>query len=251
MLFRSFLQSLRYVLVGLGVRLEHQMEEVGEVRRQADRLGEEVEHHIEEQIVHPPEEMQPIQDSEVAPEDELEVALPRGWRRGWRVSRPVGVVLGPGEVVPRREQGGVEGSTPPRARRDSMEGSTSPRARSWPAAEQAATMKEIDAFLAAEGLPVRTVGVTEGDGNCWYRALATQVRLAGIPGKPGEHGQLRRAVAEHFRLLPADTRERLEQEVFQGQKRGLANLAWRQQALGIYLDDWGVMAIATTAFLQR
>ena len=62
---------------------------------------------------------------------------------------------------------------------------------------------------------------------------------------------LRRAVAEHTRLLPADTRERLEQEVFQGQKRGLANLAWRQQALGIYLDDWGVMAIATAAFLQR
>ena len=77
------------------------------------------------------------------------------------------------------------------------------------------------------------------------------MRLAGLPGKPTEHGQLRRAVAAHVRHLPAATRQRLEQEVFQGRKRGLANLAWRQQEAGVYLDDWGVMAIATAAFLQR
>ena len=58
-------------------------------------------------------------------------------------------------------------------------------------------------------------------------------------------------MAEHVRRLPAATRQRLEQEVFQGQKRGLANLAWRQQEAGVYLDDWGVMALATAAFLQR
>ena len=58
-------------------------------------------------------------------------------------------------------------------------------------------------------------------------------------------------MAEHVRRLPAATRQRLEQEVFLGQQRGLANLAWRQQEAGVYLDDWGVMALATAAFLQR
>ena len=77
------------------------------------------------------------------------------------------------------------------------------------------------------------------------------MRLAGLPGKPAEHGQLRRAVAKHARHLPAATRQHLEQVVFQGQKKGLANLAWRHKEAGVYLDDWGVMAIATAAFLQR
>ena len=77
------------------------------------------------------------------------------------------------------------------------------------------------------------------------------MRLAGLPGKPAEHGQLRRAVAKQARHLPAAIRQHLEQEVFQGQKRGLANLAWRQQEAGVYVDDWGVMAIVTAAFLQR
>ena len=58
-------------------------------------------------------------------------------------------------------------------------------------------------------------------------------------------------MAKHVRRLPATIRQRLEQEVFQGQKRGLANLAWRQQEAGVYVDDWGVMAIVTAAFLQR
>ena len=161
--------------MGLGRRLEHQAKEVGEVRRQVDRLGEEVEHHVEEQMVHPPEEEQPLQDPAVVPgevevvlREEVEVALPRGWRRGWRVARACRVVLGPGEAVP-RGQGGGGGGSPPGARRESTEG------RRWPAAERATTVAEIDAFLASAGLPVRTVGVTEGDGNCWYRALATQV----------------------------------------------------------------------------
>ena len=183
--------------MGLGRRLEHQAKEVGEMRRQVDRLGEEVEHHVEEQMVHPPE--QPLQDPAVVPgevevvlREEVEVALPRGWRRGWRVTRACRVVLGPGEAVPRgwrrgwrvartcrvvlrpgeavpRRQGGGGGGSPPGARRESTEG------RRWPAAKRAATVAEIDAFLASAGLPVRTVGVTEGDGNCWYRALATQV----------------------------------------------------------------------------
>ena len=84
------------------------------------------------------------------------------------MARPVRVVLRSGEAV-LGGQGGGGGGSSPRARRESTGG------RRWPAAERAATVAEIDAFLAAQGLPVRTVGVTEGDGNCWYRALATQV----------------------------------------------------------------------------
>ena len=75
-LCRSFLRSLwaRLVAWGLGRRLEHQAKEVGEVRRQVDRLGEEVEHHVEGQMVHPPEEVQPLQDPAVVP-GEVEAVL--------------------------------------------------------------------------------------------------------------------------------------------------------------------------------
>ena len=113
-----------------------------------------------------------------------------------------------------------------------------------------ASVAEIDAHLAAAGLPLRTEGVTPGDGNCWYRALGAQVRLAGLEA-PAEHGQLRRAVAEHVRHLPAATREHLATALFQGQRRALANLAWCQQRDGEYVDDYGVMTLATAALLGR
>ena len=118
------------------------------------------------------------------------------------------------------------------------------------AAPEPASVARIDAHLAAAGLPVRTEGVTAGDGNCWYRALAAQVRLAGLRA-PVEHGQLRRAVAAHVKLLPAPTREHLATALFQGQSRALANLAWRQQRDGEYVDMDGVMGIATAALLGR
>ena len=119
-----------------------------------------------------------------------------------------------------------------------------------------ASVAEIDAHLAAAGLPLRTEGVTPGDGNCWYHAMGAQVRLAGLRA-PAEHGQLRRAVAAHVGHLPAATREHLATVLSQGpgplrgQRRALANLACRQKRDGEYVDDDGVMALATAALLGR
>ena len=173
------------------------------------------------------------------------------WGAGWRAASP--------SQVGESHQGGegtasskvVSAKAVPQGARGRMRAPVEARASSVPA-----SVAEIDAHLAAAGLPLRTEGVTPGDGNCWYHAMGAQVRLAGLLA-PAEHGQLRRAVAAHVRHLPAATREHLATVLSQGpgplrgQRRALANLACRQKRDGEYVDDDGVMALATAALLER
>merc|ERR1719357_974819 len=69
---------------------------------------------------------------------------------------------------------------------------------------------------------------TKGDGNCWFRSIASQAKRAGLPSRFSDHRQLRLEVAEHMKQLPEDISANIVDTVFRGNKRGLRNLAFRQ-----------------------
>ena len=91
----------------------------------------------------------------------------------------------------------------------------------------------------------------QGDGNCWFRSIASQAKRAGLPSRFSDHRQLRLEVAEHMKQLPEDISANIVDTVFKGKKRGLRNLAFRQAQDGQWIDDNGVVALATAYLLQR
>ena len=112
--------------------------------------------------------------------------------------------------------------------------------------------RQVAEFLATTSLPLTpSLPPTLGDGNCWYRAMATQVQLAKIPGKPPTHTGLREAVADHLKMLPKDIKERILALLLGGRRRGMAGLSSVYRRDGQWLDDDGVMALATADFLGR
>ena len=78
-----------------------------------------------------------------------------------------------------------------------------------------------------------------------------QVRLASLPSVPLNHAELRAAVAGHLKLLPSDRRAAIASTLFRGSTRRLSSLAERQRRSGEYVDDDGVMALATADYLGR
>ena len=91
----------------------------------------------------------------------------------------------------------------------------------------------------------------QGDGNCWFRSIASQAKRAGLPSRFSDHRQLRLEVVEHMKQLPEDISANIVDTVFKGKKRGLRNLAFRQAQDGQWIDDNGVVALATAYLLQR
>ena len=54
-----------------------------------------------------------------------------------------------------------------------------------------------------------------------------------------------------MKQLPEDISANIVDTVFKGKKRGLRNLAFRQAQDGQWIDDNGVVALATAYLLQR
>ena len=81
--------------------------------------------------------------------------------------------------------------------------------------------------------------------------LDDQVCLASLPSAPLTHEELREAVARHLKLLPSDRRAAIAATLFRGSTRRLSSLAERQRRSGEYVDDDGVMALATADYLGR
>ena len=91
----------------------------------------------------------------------------------------------------------------------------------------------------------------QGDGNCWFRSIAAQAVSAGLPSRFSDHRQLRLEVSTHMKQLPQDILNNIVDSIFKGKARGLRNLAFRQAVDGQWIDDNGVVALATALLLQR
>jgi len=110
---------------------------------------------------------------------------------------------------------------------------------------------EIDQFMKKIEVNLKAKPVTIGDGNCWYRAAASQVVLHKIPNKPRDHKAMRQEVCNHLKHLPRQVKEDTVNVVYKGKDRGLTDLASRQRKPGQWVDNTGVMVMATAHFLGR
>jgi len=110
---------------------------------------------------------------------------------------------------------------------------------------------EINQFMKEIKLDLEAKPATIGDGNCWYRAAASQVVLHDIPNKPRDHRAMRQEVCNYLKHLPRQVKEDTVHVVYKGKDRGLTDLASRQRKPGQWVDNTGVMVMATAHFLGR
>lgn len=110
---------------------------------------------------------------------------------------------------------------------------------------------EIDQFMKETNLQLEPKPATKGDGNCWYRAAACQVVFHQIPNKPRNHKSMRLEVSNHVKNLPEQVKEDTINVVYLGKPKGLTGLASRQRKAGQWVDNTGVMVMATAHYLER
>eukprot|EP00090_Calanus_glacialis_P025349 TRINITY_DN39582_c0_g1_i1.p1 TRINITY_DN39582_c0_g1~~TRINITY_DN39582_c0_g1_i1.p1 ORF type:complete len:984 (-),score=341.52 TRINITY_DN39582_c0_g1_i1:173-3124(-) len=110
---------------------------------------------------------------------------------------------------------------------------------------------EIDQFMKETNLQLEPKPATKGDGNCWYRAAACQVVFHQISNKPRNHKSMRLEVSNHLKNLPEQVKEDTINVVYMGRPKGLTGLASRQRKAGQWVDNTGVMVMATAHYLER
>ena len=112
-------------------------------------------------------------------------------------------------------------------------------------------IKEINVFMAENDLNLKAFPLTKGDGNCWFRAVAYQIVIQNIPDKARNHRALRLEVCDHVNKLQEDIIERTIDNLFNGKERGLSELVARQRRAGQWVDNNGIMVMATALYLGR
>jgi len=110
---------------------------------------------------------------------------------------------------------------------------------------------EIEQFMKETNLQLEPKPATKGDGNCWYRAAACQVVFHQIPNKPRNHKSMRLEVSNHLKNLPEQVKEDTINVVYLGRVKGLSDLGSRQRKAGQWVDNTGVMVMATAHYLER
>jgi len=112
-------------------------------------------------------------------------------------------------------------------------------------------LNELRKLFKDNNIPLQPRAATRGDGNCFFRSVADQILLHQIPNKPSTHTSLRLAVCDHIKKLPPAILQNTVDIVFKGKRRGLIGLASRQRKSRQFVDDNGVMVMATALFLGR
>jgi len=112
-------------------------------------------------------------------------------------------------------------------------------------------LNELQKLFKDNKIPLQPRAATRGDGNCFFRSVSDQILLHQIPNKPSTHTSLRLAVCDHIKKLPPAILQNTVDIVFKGKRRGLIGLASRQRKSRQFVDDNGVMVMATALFLGR
>ena len=89
---------------------------------------------------------------------------------------------------------------------------------------------------------------TRTDGNCWYDAIADQIVLHEVPGKPTNHLDLRSAVCDVLPDLPQA--KDWVQNIFGGEKP-FSEFIEEHKKPGVWTDGLGIMCQATALFVGR
>jgi len=111
--------------------------------------------------------------------------------------------------------------------------------------DQKILREELENFFKQNNLPLQLRELTQRDGNSFFRAIADQIILHQILGKPTNHHTLRHAICSHLKHLPDKVTENIPKGL------SLTVLSCRQRKSGQYVDDHGIMMMATALFLNR
>ena len=107
----------------------------------------------------------------------------------------------------------------------------------------------LDQHIFNKGLPLERSGVTLSDGNCWYEAVADQVKLLDIKGVARDHKVLRSDICQALRKHPQSP-EWLT-SVFQSNEKRFRNFVTKHEHVGEWTDGSGIMCQATALHLGR
>lgn len=107
----------------------------------------------------------------------------------------------------------------------------------------------LDQHIFNKGLPLERSGITLSDGNCWYDAVADQVKLLDIKGVARDHKGLRSEICQALPKL-AQAPEWLT-SVFRSNSRRFGNFVSKHERGGEWTDDRGIMCHATALYLGR
>jgi len=113
------------------------------------------------------------------------------------------------------------------------------------------TIAEMTEFLRNTNLNFIPAPFTKGDGNCFYRAVVEQVIMHNIKDKPLNHKAMRREVTTHIKKLPADVQQTMIDVVFNGKPRALPDFAYYHRKPDKWVDDKGILVLATAYYLNR
>jgi len=89
---------------------------------------------------------------------------------------------------------------------------------------------------------------TRNDGNCWYDAIADQIVLHEVPGKPTNHIDLRTAVCNALPKLPQA--KDWVQNIFGGEE-SFSDFIEEHKKPGVWTDGLGIMCQATSLYVGR
>merc|ERR1719319_1763504 len=110
---------------------------------------------------------------------------------------------------------------------------------------------KLKIFFNVNKIKFEPRSLTKADGNCWFHAIVDQLQLHQVPNKPTTHKQLRIEVSNFLNHLPDSIAQDMIDIIFKGKRQGLSRLAYRQKKPGQFVDDNGIMVIATGLFLGR
>ena len=103
--------------------------------------------------------------------------------------------------------------------------------------------------IEASGLPLIMRRPTLSDGNCWYDAVADQVKLLEIPDKPTDHADVRDEVTKSLLNLPQTPF--WIQNFFNNSNKNFRKFIARHRRPGTWTDNLGILCQATAFYLGK
>ena len=107
----------------------------------------------------------------------------------------------------------------------------------------------LDQHILDKGLALERSGVTVSDGNCWYDAVADQVKLLEIPGVARDHEGLRSEICKALPKLPQAAE--WKKSVFRSDRKRFHNFVTKHKRVGEWTDERGIICQATALYLGR
>jgi len=151
----------------------------------------------------------------------------------------------------RNQNGAINSDETDKSEEESEQESSDQKALTKKTQFQKEIIVTLQNFFNDNHLNLEPRSPTKADGNCFFRSIVDQLELHEIPDQPSTHKKLRLEISNFLLHLPDNVMQTTVDVVFKGKKAGLKNLAYRQKKPGQFVDNNGIMVMATGLFLKR